>query len=368
MVRVAVLPFSVQGGDSVVPVGAAVVEMLSASLDGADVEPVEPGSVRAWAKRDRATAKPDDDAGDAGDAARGLRADAYVTGELTTVGGRLRINARWYAVRARGLVGHGGDSLVARASAEGDPAHAFALVDRIAAELLADRHTGSGARLARAAAEETASLAAFKAYLAGEQELQLGDYARAIDEFRRAVAADSAFALAHYRLSVAADWAGRDAVAIAEADAAARFAPRLRERDRALVLALAAVRHGDYGAAEARYSALVDDYPDDVEAWFQYGELLFHANPLRGRSATEARRAFEQVRRLDPGNEEALVHLARVEAVDGRRPAVDSLVSRLLAGRARPRCSRCAPSGRSRSATASGASARRSRSSGTPGA
>src|SRR3954463_7737750 len=55
------------------------------------------------------------------------------------------------------------------------------------------------------------------------------------------------------------------------------------------------------------------------------------SNPLRGRSSTESRTAFERVLALDPENEEALVHLARIAAIEGRREATDTLVRRLVA-------------------------------------
>src|SRR3954463_16692998 len=55
------------------------------------------------------------------------------------------------------------------------------------------------------------------------------------------------------------------------------------------------------------------------------------SNPLRGRSATESRAAFERVLALDPENEEALVHLARIASIEGRRGETDSLVRPLLA-------------------------------------
>src|SRR5207244_3538083 len=69
-------------------------------------------------------------------------------------------------------------------------------------------------------------------------------------------------------------------------------------------------------------------YPEDAEAWLRLGELLLHGNPLRGRSACEARVPFERVLALDPGQGDALVHLARVASIEGRRAEVDSLLSR----------------------------------------
>lgn len=320
--RVAVLPFDVTGSDSLAAYGLGVVDLLSASLGGGDFEPVDPRAVRSeLGGGSRRPAAP----GDAAAAARRLRADAFVLGEVVVVGGRLRLAARWYD-RGRRVP-------VARAVAEGEPRELFAVVDRLAERLLADRVRGSAGRLARAAAEGTRSLAAFKSYLAAGRHMAEGEYAAAIDAYARAVAADSAFALADYGLSVAAEWAGRDSLARAAIARAEAHAGALQEHERRLVVALAEFRAGRHDAAEQLYLQIVDDYPDDAEAWFQLGELRFHTNPLRGRSATEARAAFERVVQLEPGDEEVLMHLARIAYIEGRKAAVDSIVRRLLAGK-----------------------------------
>ena len=143
--------------------------------------------------------------------------------------------------------------------------------------------------------------------------------------FQAAVQLDTAFSLAYYRQSLAAEWLGRDSLAQRAAEAAARFDRRLSEHDRRLVRALLARRAFDLTQAERLYREVVDNYPDDVEAWLQLGELLFQGNPLRGRSATESRAAFERVLALDPDNEEALVHLARIASIEGRREDLVSL-------------------------------------------
>ena len=57
----------------------------------------------------------------------------------------------------------------------------------------------------------------------------------------------------------------------------------------------------------ARITRLTIDYPSDADAWFGLGEALFHLNPLRGRSAIEARDAFLRVFELDPRHVEAII-------------------------------------------------------------
>ena len=106
---------------------------------------------------------------------------------------------------------------------------------------------------------------------------------------------------------------------------------RLGERERRLIEAQHAWRLGQVSEAERLYRSLVADYPDDVEAWLQLGEVLVHGNPLRGRSSVEARPALQQVLARDSGNGEALIHLARIAYLEGKRTEVDTLLRRVLA-------------------------------------
>ena len=220
---------------------------------------------------------------------------------------------------------------MARADVETSPDSVFAAADDLAARLLAGRFRAPGERLSRVAASTTASLAALKAFLAGEVALRAGRYADAAQDYRRAIAADSTFALAHYRASQAADFTGRSEDVLPSAERALRFADRLSSQDSMLVRAFVEWRSGRLDDAERLYRAELDDHPDDVEGWFQLGELLFHDNPLRGRSSVEARVPFQRVLALDPDDSEALVHLARIGYTEGRRAEVDSLMRRVLA-------------------------------------
>ena len=76
---------------------------------------------------------------------------------------------------------------------------------------------------------------------------------------------------------------------------------RLTQRDRRLMTAYAAYRRGDADAAEQQYRAILEDYPDDLEAEFELGDLLFTYNPLRGRPRLEARPMLDKVLEHDPG-------------------------------------------------------------------
>ena len=132
--------------------------------------------------------------------------------------------------------------------------------------------------------------------------------------YQRAVTTDSTFALGYYRLSDAADRAGRArAGPEARPSEALRFRDRLGERERRLIEAQHAWRLGQVERGRAAGRSLVADYPDDVEAWLQLGERCW-CTAIRSGDAPRSRRGrrCEQVLARDPGNGEALIHLARI--------------------------------------------------------
>ncbi|HKG92306.1 MAG TPA: BTAD domain-containing putative transcriptional regulator [Gemmatimonadaceae bacterium] len=303
ILRVVVLPFAVAGGPAHDYLREAVADLLSTGLDGA-------GRLR--------TVRPE--------AAASAAAALYVTGTVHEAAGRLRVRAALHE-RAKG----DGAEPIATATAEGDSGRLFDLVDALAAQLLTAWPADPAGRLGRAAARTTSSLPALKAFLAGEHALRAGRMTAAAEAFGRAVAADSAFALAHYRLSMAtlaADLPGAQA-ALAD-ERALRYSDRLSEHEQILVRAYVAFRKADTETAEQLYRGLTAVYPDDVEAWRQLGETYFHYNSVRGRSIAEAREPFERAMAGDPEDWDALWHLAQLAASDGRRADALRLLDRLL--------------------------------------
>jgi tetratricopeptide (TPR) repeat protein len=179
-------------------------------------------------------------------------------------------------------------------------------VDRLSAQLLVRRGRGSVSRLSETAAITTRSLVALKAYLDAERRLRAASLqpARidsAITMFQQALAEDSTFALAQYRMAVAAGWANHPGMSTAAARRALILSDRLAERDRRLLTAYADFRRGAANDAERQYRAILRDYPDDLEALFQLADVLYNYNPLRGRPREESRELFTQVLDLDPG-------------------------------------------------------------------
>jgi len=318
---VAVFPFAFTGVGEPGFLGNGVVDLLSASLDGAGqlrsvhptaylarmsrqgTERLEPERARSWARR--------------------LGAELYVLGDVVATTNRVQISAAMYD--------EGRPEAIAQSSVEGETEQLFQLVDRLAADLIASRYGEPHERLTRVAAATTSSLAAFKAYVAGENAYRAARYAESIDALSQAVSIDSTFALGYYRLSDAADRAGRAELAQRSAEQALRYRDRIGERERRLIEAQHTWRLGRSEDAERLGRSLVADYPDDIEAWLQLAEILVHGNPLRGRSSVEARPALEQVLARDPDHGEALIQLARIASIEGKRAEADSLVRRVRA-------------------------------------
>jgi len=71
-------------------------------------------------------------------------------------------------------------------------------------------------------------------------------------------------------------------------------------------------------------------HPDEVEAWFQLGELLFHLGPLELRPATDAAEAFGRTLILDPEHGGALIHIIDVAQLQGQKQLALALVDRYL--------------------------------------
>lgn len=311
---IAVVPFTVRGSPDLNYLGEGMVDLMSAKLDGA-------GALRAV--NPRAVISMVNSGGiDLGDPAAGTRvaqhlgAGRYVTGDVLEVGGRIQLTAYLHQTG-------GADASPARATATGGAESLFEVIDSVASILLGGSMSDSTARLQRLATTTSASLPALKEYLQGERHIRSGQYRDAAAAYERAIALDSTFALAYYRKSLVAEWI--DAYdSRSSADKAFQYADRLSSRDRSVLAALRLRRTGRTAEAEQAYLTLLHDWPDEVEALVETGEILFHDNPRRGRSMAEAIPVFQRALQLEPANANARIHLARLYAMNGQ---MDSMAS-----------------------------------------
>jgi DNA-binding SARP family transcriptional activator len=313
---VAVFAFDGRGSPLTGELARATAELLAASLDGGTglTAITAPENAQPEVK----TVSADSSVIDAASAARTagrLGARLFVLGRIVEAGGRLRVTAALYD-RAR-------TEPTARASADGSANQMFEVVDKVASQLLAGRFPGTRGALAQVAATTTSSLPAAKAYFAAEQQMGSGRFSAALDQLRGAVRLDSTFAFAYYRMSHAAELIGDVNGAREAAVAAVRFSSKLDDQHRRVVAAAAARQQGDISGVDRAYSRLTIDYPQDADASFGLAESQFHLNAYRGQSPTAARDAFMRVVELDNRHVEALVHLARIEALLGDSAGVN---------------------------------------------
>jgi serine/threonine-protein kinase len=316
---VAVLPFSVAAPAKYAYLAEGMVDLLSTKLDGTRaLRVLDPRALLGWLAQH---GPPSD--GVVGDAAARFDAAHVLTGSVVVGGERVQLTATLHD--RRGMV-----ELVAEAAGEAED-ELFDLVDEIARQLLASRSIGPAGRVARLAAHTTRSLPALKHYLEGEHAFRAGEYFHAIAAYQQAAAADPDFALAHYRLAAALAACAMPEGARLAASQAQAHRSRLTPHDQLWLDAQLAWLEGRSTEAERLYSDIVAVYPDNVEAWYLLGDLLFHHNPYRGRSITEARVPLERAIALDPDHVSAMGHLARIAAIEGRSDDVAELVDRILA-------------------------------------
>lgn len=318
--RVAVLPFVVRGSAEFAYLGDGMAEILGTTLDGVGaIRTADPHAVLSFVRENRL---------DPADPAAGRRAaerfsaGRYILGSIVESGRRIHVQATLY--RADG-------SIEARAAAgAGEDAEFFVMVDELTRRLLVPRFDPDEERLTRLAVTTSSSLTALKAYLEGESRYRAGEFGGATEAFRRATREDSTFALAWYRMAVAAEWAFQPHDAAIAVERAVRLSDRLPERDRMLLVGWDAYARGEDERAEAMYRRILDERPEEIEAWLQLGEIRFHYAPSRGRTIADSRAAFERVLALDPSHEGARIHLARVVAQSGDVTALEAHLARLV--------------------------------------
>jgi serine/threonine protein kinase len=314
---VAVLPFTTRGRDDIAYLSDGLVDLLTPAFDATGlVRGIDPNSVIGAVAARRATIT---DSAAAQGVARAVRADRYVVGSVVESGASLVLRATLRRIDGR-EVGR------AQATLAGTAALPVG-IDSLVRSLIATELSAPGDTIAGIAAATTSSSRALRAYLDGERELRDARPADAVTAFRAAVAADSGFALAWYRLARAARWSDVEALSDTAAARAYALATTLPARQQSLVRAYRTLRVESPRRAERALARIVADYPTDVEAWMLLGEARFWDNPYHGRPIAEATPAFERVMALDMRNREVTVYLMELADQADRRGQLDTLFS-----------------------------------------
>ncbi len=243
-----------------------------------------------------------------------------VLGEYSRGGDSLHLAARVFDVASGRRVD------VARADGRTGP-DVRPLFDELAARLL--DLSGAPAEIRTGLAHvTTSSVDAFRAYLAGAEQLNRWNLASAERELELATALDTTFSLAYYKLALARGWmAGTDdSVARQSLRRATLFMQRLPPHERSVISAYQAFYDRNYATARTLYQQLLARDSADPDAWYGLGETWFHDTAGGGGSPaqwTQALRAFRRTLTLDPGYALAYSHVIyMLEVASRERPWV----------------------------------------------
>jgi TolB-like protein len=306
---IAVLPFQ-SSGSGVELLGEGLVDLLSTNLD--EVGPIRTVNPRTLLHHYRQHAQDGHiDLDGALRVGRAVGAGSVVIGSVVSAGGGVRVSAALHAVD--------GGRVLARAQKSGSAENVLGLVDELSIELMRDiwRSREPLPEL-RVSAITTPSIAAIRAYLRGEQYYRQVRWDSAAVAFEEAVAHDSTFALAHFRLGETYGW--RESLGSQQArihsDAAARFADRLPARERALVVAHRLHEFGDVAAIDS-FQAYTNRYPDDVAGWYMLADVKYHAAPILGLDLAQLVAGFSRAHDMDATYAQAYAHLFELSLMTG---------------------------------------------------
>jgi tetratricopeptide (TPR) repeat protein/TolB-like protein len=251
--------------------------------------------------------------------ARRAGAGKLVMGDLLKIGSRTQVVAKVFDVRS-------GQRL---RSVRGETSNADSLMGIFGALArgILNAEPPAGTSLGTVG---TTSLDAYRFYVAGIGALNRVDLDSANYYFTRAIALDSAFALAHYKLSVVLGWQNPgDPHRVQHAETANRLSTGLPPRERALILGQQQTSASHWGDACTTYNGVLRTDSSDVEAWYNLGECNYHdafisfaggdsTKPAFRGSWNLALRAFLRALDLDPTYHLAYSHLPDILLVDSR--------------------------------------------------
>ena len=307
---VVVVPFDVADGELRLW-REGMVDVLARNLDGAGpLHAISPTVVaREWTGRaDRETVRA---------FARRYRAGSAVYGQLLRAGAD--------SVRASvTLLDVASGRALAELRRQDARSHMDHLTDSLTVDVLRALGGAGAVGAARAAyLGRVTSIEALRAFLHGEQFYRRAVWDSAVGHYHRAVALDSAFALAWRRLGLVASWQRlqQDSLTAAYLLRAGAANRGLGARDSLLVAAdsLSAAANTTASAVEEfgltrRLFATLDEaarrYPRDPEVWFAVGEARYHFGfgPVVGVDERATLDALDQAIALDSAFAPAYIH------------------------------------------------------------
>ena len=330
----AVAPFDVLSADKDLAVwGEGLMDLLSRSLDGAgSIRTLAPTiAARRWSGRADGTS--------AEAFGRRTGAGLAVFGTLVAIGGD---SARAAAT----LLDVSTGAVMAEQEVRDRADRVDRLADSLAVRLLGDlsRTRNVGATPLRSVG--SASPAAIKAFLRGQQHYRRSSWDSAEVYFEQAVALDSNFALAHRGIAEVVGWSepgggvGSERLRALEIRAG-NLNRGLAPRESLLVLAdslwagLAPEFDGQWSRLDRLFAiveATASRYPEDPEVWYAVGEARYHFGSSAGVTVQSVQAAFDRAIQLDSGFSPAFIHAAELAfTLDGRAAGERALAGLLAA-------------------------------------
>jgi eukaryotic-like serine/threonine-protein kinase len=152
----------------------------------------------------------------------------------------------------------------------------------------------------------TTNLEAYQHYFLGENLINRLRFKEAEEEFKKAIAIDSLFGLAYYRLAYAIAWnIGGEELAKEPMHKAIALIDRFPEREKYLVRSEFVRIEGSMDASLAILREMENVYPADKEMTYLIGDYSWHLNKF-----DDAVKYLEKVLLMDPNFERALQHLS----------------------------------------------------------
>jgi Protein kinase domain len=297
---VAVLPFRVTAPDRTLDyLGEGIVDLLAVKLAGpVGAHAVPPRQILSYL-RYRSGMEVSTEAGI--DAARRAGAGLVLDGSLVRSGPVVQLSAALRRTDGRGTA--------VQATAAGAFDSLAALVDRLAAQLLAGQG-GGGATLG-----DLSTSAAIGEYLQGKVAHRRGRYEDAVAHFGAALREDSTFALAALDLVASADRTDDQEAAGARARRLAwAYRAKLSPKGQALLRAWLGPNYpapSSMVLVMAAWQDAVRVAPDVVDAWFELGDQQLHDGALNDLShpVESAEQNFRRSLELDSSFVMPLDHL-----------------------------------------------------------
>jgi serine/threonine-protein kinase len=316
--RVMVFPLTVAAAspDSAI-LGENVATMIGSVLDGI-------GSLRwidAWPLLSREERGTQLTAVEAGEIARSRNSLYYVLGRVFEQSGRLTVALNLFAAD--------GDSMVLTRSADAAGGDAIVLARQAVNGLLP--RLVPGVPQGVTAGWESRHPQAIASFLLGEAAFRRSNPGPALERYREAIEADSAFSLAAIRGAQAASWAHR------ADDAASLIATALRQplppRYAAFARGYEHYLAGRADSAAAAFRAALALDGELAGAWLQLGEVYRHLVAYSGDADSIAMEAYERAHALDSTSTNAAYHLIEIGIRRGRIDLARPLAERFLAAR-----------------------------------